>query len=61
MIFSKPELGPPQDADEWFMASRHQVTLVYVDRMFYYGTFVSLVSAAAWVTVWLRGWKRPCA
>ena len=42
-------------------AGRHEVTLVYADRMFYYGALVSLVSMALWAGLWLRGRKRPSA
>ena len=34
-------------------AGRHQVTLVYEDRMFYRGALVSLASTALWVALWL--------
>jgi hypothetical protein len=40
-------------------AGRHQVTLVYADRMLYYGALVSLLSTAVWVALWLRGRRRP--
>ena len=40
-------------------AGPHQVTLVYADRLFYYGGLVSLLSTAIWVALWLRGRKRP--
>ena len=36
-------------------AGRHRVTLVYTDRMFYVGALISLMSAAIWVALWLRG------
>ena len=42
-------------------AGRHQVTLVYTDRMFYCGGLVSLFSTAIWVAFWLRGRKQPSA
>ena len=39
-------------------AGRHQVTLVYEDRSFYYGAIASLLSAAIWGALWLRGRRR---
>ena len=39
-------------------AGRHQVTLVYEDRLFYYGALASLLSAAIWGALWLRGRKQ---
>ena len=42
-------------------AGQHHVTLVYADRMFYYGALISLLSAALWMALWLQGRKRPMA
>jgi hypothetical protein len=42
-------------------AGPHHVTLVYEDRMFYCGALISLVAAAIWVALWLRGRKQPIA
>jgi hypothetical protein len=39
-------------------AGRHQVTLRYEDRTFYYGALLSLLSAAILAALWLRGRKQ---
>jgi hypothetical protein len=40
---------------------RHQVSLVYKDRMFYCGALVSLFSAVIWIALWPRRQRRPLA
>ena len=42
-------------------AGRHEVRLVYEDRLFYYGARISLLTAALWAALWLRARKRPSA
>jgi uncharacterized membrane protein YfhO len=39
-------------------AGQHQVTLVYQDRLFYYGALLSFLSAAILLGLWLRGRKQ---
>jgi hypothetical protein len=39
-------------------AGLHQVSLVYEDRMFYFGALVSLAATGIWVGLWLRGRKQ---